>query len=76
MENMIEGRRYKAEPTPINKSLEMHYKEEIKRLEAINDGLKLELNEAKAEIERLKFNIQLKDIEVEALVRAMAGGTK
>lgn len=76
MDNMIEGRRYKAEPAPINKSLEMHYKEEIKRLEAINQELKTDLNEAKVEIERLNFKIRLKDTEIEALVKAMAGGEK
>ena len=76
MDNMIEGRRYKAEPAPINKSLEMHYKEEIKRLEATIEELREALNEAKVEIERLNFRIRLKDIEIDALVTSMAGGVE
>ena len=70
----MEGRRYKEEPTPINESLERHYQDTIKTLnEKLNHA-----NEAgrqmAVEIEKLKFRIRLKDIEIESLVRSMAGG--
>lgn len=71
---MTEGRRYKEEPTPINESLERHYQEEKKRLEANVADLESQLNDAKVEIERLHFRVKLKDIEIESLVKAMAGG--
>lgn len=70
----MEGRRYKDEPAPINESLERHYKEEIKRLEEYVAVLKAELGDAKLEAERLNFRIKLKDIEIESLVKSMAGG--
>lgn len=70
----MEGRRYKEEPTPINESLERHYKEEKKRLEASIEDLERQLNDARVEIERLHFKVKLKDIEIESLVKAMAGG--
>ena len=70
----MEGRRYKDEPTPINESLERHYKEEKARLEANVETLEKELNERKVQIERLHFKLKLKDIEIESLVKAMAGG--
>lgn len=70
----MEGRRYKEEPAPINESLERHYKDEIKRLEEYVTVLKNELGDAKLEVERLNFRIKLKDIEIESLVRSMAGG--
>ena len=60
--------------TPINESLEKHYQEEKKRLEARIAELENELNEAKAANERLKFRLRLKNIEIESLVKAMAGG--
>ena len=71
---LMEGRRYKNEPTPINESLERHYKEEKARLEATVETLEKELNERKVQIERLHFKLKLKDIEIESLVKAMAGG--
>lgn len=60
--------------TPINESLERHYQEEKKRLEARIAELENELNEAKVENERLKFRLRLKNIEIESLVKSMAGG--
>lgn len=70
----MEGRRYKEEPAPINESLERHYKEEKKRLETSIADLERQLNDARVEIERLHFKVKLKDIEIESLVKAMAGG--
>lgn len=70
----MEGRRYKDEPTPINESLERHYKEEKARLESNISALEKELNDAKVEIERLHFTIKLKDVEIESLVKSLAGG--
>lgn len=70
----MEGRRYKEEPTPINESLERHYKEEIKRLEANIEMLERELNDTKVEVEKLHFNIRLKNVEIESLVKSLAGG--
>jgi predicted nucleic acid-binding Zn-ribbon protein len=70
----MEGRRYKEEPTPINDSLERHYKAEIKRLEETVRALEDELNESKHRVENLKFKVKLKDIEIESLVKSMAGG--
>lgn len=60
--------------TPINESLERHYQDEKKRLEAKIAELENELNEAKVANERLKLRIRLKNIEIESLVKAMAGG--
>ena len=60
--------------TPINESLERHYQDEKKRLEAKIAELENELNEAKVENEKLKFRIRLKNIEIESLVKSMAGG--
>lgn len=60
--------------TPINESLEKHYQDEKKRLEARIAELENELNEAKVENERLKFRLRLKNIEIESLVKSMAGG--
>ena len=71
---LVEGRRYKDEPTPINESLERHYKDEKKRLEARISELEVELNEAKLEIKRLEFRNRLKDMNVESLLKSMAGG--
>lgn len=71
---MVEGRRYRNEPAPINDSLERHYKEEIKRLEETIKALEDELNESKHRVENLKFKVRLKDIEIESLVKSMAGG--
>lgn len=71
---LVEGRRYKDEPTPINESLERHYKEEKIRLEAKISELENELNEAKLEIKRLEFRNRLKDMNVESLLKSMAGG--
>lgn len=71
---MEEGRRYKEEPAPINESLERHYQETIKTL---NEKLNYANDTARsmaAEIEKLKFRIKLKDIEIESLVKSMAGG--
>ena len=70
----MEGRRYKDEPTPINESLERHYKEEIKRLEANIGMLERELNDTRTEIERLNFSIRLQNVEIESLVKSLAGG--
>ena len=70
----MEGRRYKEEPAPINESLERHYKDEIKRLEANIKILERELNDTKVEIERLHFSIRLKDVEIKSLVKSLAGG--
>ena len=71
---MVEGRRYKDEPTPINESLERHYKEEKARLEAKISELENEVNEYKLEIKRLEFRNRLKDMNVESLLKSMAGG--
>ena len=71
---MVEGRRYRNEPAPINDSLERHYKEEIKRLENNVDVLQSELNEAKRSIEKLNLRIRLKDVEIDSLVKSLAGG--
>lgn len=60
--------------TPINESLERHYQDEKKRLEARIAELENELNEAKVANERLKFRLRLKNIEIESLVKSMAGG--
>lgn len=60
--------------TPINESLEKHYQDEKKRLEARIAELENELNEAKVANERLKFRLRLKNIEIESLVKSMAGG--
>lgn len=68
----MEGRH--AKPEPINKALERHYQEEKKRLEANVADLERQLNDAKVEIERLHFKVKLKDIEIESLVKSMAGG--
>lgn len=70
----MEGKRYKAEPAPINESLERHYKEEIKRLEANIGMLERELNDTRTEIERLNFSIRLKNVEIDSLVKSLAGG--
>jgi len=58
----------------INESLERHYKDEKRRLEGNVDELKTALNDALVEIERLKFKIKLKDVEIDSLVKALAGG--
>ena len=71
---MVEGRRYRNEPAPINDSLERHYKDEKRRLEGNVDELKTALNDALVEIERLKFKIKLKDVEIDSLVKSLAGG--
>lgn len=69
----MEGRRYKEEPAPINESLERHYQDTIKtlneKLNCANDAAR----EMAAEIERLKFRIRLKDVEIESLVKNLAG---
>lgn len=69
---MTEGKHAKVEP--INTALERHYKEEKVRLEARISELEHELNETKVEIEKLHFRVRLKDIEIESLVKSMAGG--
>lgn len=71
---MTEGRRYKEEPAPINESLERHYQDEKKRLETKIALLETELNESRLEIEKLNFRLRLKDVEVESLLKSMAGG--
>ena len=58
--------------TPINESLERHYQEEKKRLEAKVKELEMMLNEKNLEIERLNFKIKLKDVEIESLVKSLA----
>ena len=70
----MEGRRYKEEPAPINESLERHYQETIKTLNEKLNHANDTAREMAAEIERLKFRIKLKDIEIESLVKSMAGG--
>ena len=60
--------------TPINESLEKHYQDEKKRLEARIAELENELNEAKVANEKLKSRLRLKNIEIESLVKSMAGG--
>lgn len=60
--------------TPINEALEKHYQDEKKRLEKQIMDLRAELNEARLRIEKLNFKIRLKDVEIESLVKAMAGG--
>lgn len=69
-----EGRRYKDEPAPINESLERHYKDTIKTLNEKLNNANDTAREMAVEIEKLKFRIRLKDIEIESLVRSMAGG--
>ena len=58
--------------TPINESLEKHYQDEKKRLEAKIAVLENELNEANHTINKLKFRIELKDVEIESLVKSLA----
>ena len=58
--------------TPINEALEKHYQDEKKRLEAQIRDLKAELNEAMLKIERLSLRIDLKDVEIESLVKSLA----
>lgn len=60
--------------TPINETLEKHYQDEKKRLETKIRELNAELYEARLQVEKLNFKIRLKDIEIESLVKAMAGG--
>ena len=70
----MEGRRYKEEPAPINESLERHYQETIKTLNEKLNYANDTAREMAAEIEKLKFRIKLKHIEIESLVKSMAGG--
>lgn len=58
--------------TPINEALEKHYQDEKKRLEKQIMDLKAELNEARLRIERLSLRIDLKDVEIESLVKSLA----
>ena len=58
--------------TPINEALEKHYQDEKKRLEKQIMDLKAELNEAMLKIERLSLRIDLKDVEIESLVKSLA----
>ena len=58
--------------TPINEALEKHYQDEKKRLEAQIRDLRAELNEAMLKIERLSLRIELKDVEIESLVKSLA----
>lgn len=60
--------------TPINETLEKHYQETIKTLNKKLDLASDTAREMAAEIEKLKFRLKLKDIEIESLVKAMAGG--
>lgn len=57
---LVEGRRYKDEPTPINESLERHYQDRIKELEN-------KLEEAKAENNRLDMELERMDIRIKVL---------
>lgn len=57
----------------INESLERHYQKRIKDLEENIADLEHDLNQMRCEIERLHFKIKLKDVEIESLVKAMAG---
>lgn len=57
---------------PINESLEKHYQNEKKRLEAKIAVLENELNEANHTIINLKFRIELKDVEIKSLVKSLA----
>lgn len=60
--------------TPINESLERHYQEEKKRLEAKVASLEEELNEAKLTIERYKTRVRLKNVQIETLAKFIPGG--
>ena len=58
----------------INEALERHYQKRIEELEATIEDLKHDLNDALVQGEKLKFRVKLKDIEIESLVKSLAGG--
>ena len=85
MDNMIEGRRYKEEPAPINAALEQHYQETIKTLNEKLNFTQDSMRDACMRIERLELRLQEKDAYIEELRSAlvemtvkatMAGGAK
>ena len=85
MDQMIEGRRYKAEPVPINSALEQHYQETIKTLQEKLHFTEDSMRDACMRVERLELRLQEKDAYIEELRSALvemtvkatiAGGTK
>ena len=60
--------------TPINETLEKHYQEQIKTLNAKLDAHREAANGMRREIEKLEFRLKLKDVEIESLVKALAEG--
>lgn len=54
--------------TPINETLERHYQEEKKRLEAKVAELEKELNEARLEIEKLYARVKIKEKQIDVLL--------
>lgn len=58
----------------IHKDVEQHYKDVIALKNAQLEEAKELVNELKLEIERLKFEVRLKDVEIQALVKNLAGG--
>ena len=57
--------------TPINESLEKHYQDEKKRLEAKVSEREQTINELMAEIERLKCALEMKSAQVEVLLEKL-----
>lgn len=58
----------------IHKDVEKHYKDVIALKNAQLEEAKELVSELKLEIERLKFEVRLKDVEIQALVKNLAGG--
>ena len=56
---------------PLSEALELHYKEQIKTLEERLNEAKTVVTDAKLEIERLNFTIDMKDAELEVLRKAL-----
>ena len=57
--------------TPINESLERHYQDEKKRLEAKVSEREQTINELMAEIERLKCALEMKSAQIEVLLEKL-----
>lgn len=57
--------------TPINESLEKHYQDEKKRLEAKVSEREQVIHKQALEIERLKFALETKKAQVEVLLEKL-----
>ena len=57
--------------TPRKESLERHYQDEKKRLEAKIRELNAELKEAKLETEKLKARVEIKNAQIEVLLEKL-----